>query len=264
MHRFASPYRHYKNGRRALPACAAFLVSAALSSPALAQGSSDAAAWALGGGVAVIQKGYRDVDRDVLAVPLISYESKWISASVPTLDLKAWSSESLSLRLRARYARDGYESDDSPYLAGMAERKGGIWLGAAMLWRTPLANVSAELLHDAAGHSKALRARVQVERRFALGAFGVTPRLGVERFDREYVDYYYGVRPGEARTGRAAYKGDASVNAEAGLRLDYTYGRQHTVFFDVRASHFGSAIKDSPLTDRARAAGASLGYLYRF
>ncbi|WP_137174161.1 MipA/OmpV family protein [Massilia sp. HP4] len=257
---FASNHRRHA---RNVPACAAALAIAALACPVWAQ-DHGAAAWALGGGVAVVQKGYRDVDRDVLAVPLIAYESKWISATVPTLDLKAWSNERLSLRLRARYARDGYEPDDSQYLTGMAERKGGVWLGGAMHWRTPVANVSAELLHDAGGHSKAVRAKVQVERRYAFGAFGITPRLGAEWFDRDYVDYYYGVRAGEARAGRAAYEGDASVNAEAGLRVDYSYARQHTVFVDVRASHFGSAIKDSPLTDRARAAGVSLGYLYRF
>ena len=239
------------------------LATASVTTPAQSAGA-DAPSWALGGGVAAVDKGYRDIDRDVLALPLISYESKWISATVPTLDVKLHTSETLSLRARVRYARDGYDVDDSPYLAGMSDRKGGIWLGGAMQWRAPFAQISAEVLHDASGKSKSARAKVQAERRFGFGAVGVTPRIGVEWVDRKFVDYYYGVRATEVRPGRAAYDGDATANAEAGLRFDYQVAPRQTVFFDVRASRFGSAIKDSPLVEQSGQAGVSLGYLYRF
>lgn len=237
----------------------------AVASTASAQGdAATASSWALGAGVNVTQKGYRDIDRDVLPLPLISYESKWISASVPTLDLKAYSGDTVSLRLRARYARDGYEVKDSPFLAGMADRKGSVWVGGAALWRPGFANFSAELLRDAAGHSKGTRAKLQLDRRIAFGAFGLTPRLGVEWLDRKFVDYYYGVRAAEVRTNRALYQGEASANIEAGLRFDYAFSRRHNVFTDVRFTRFGNAIKDSPLIEKSGQAGISLGYIYRF
>jgi outer membrane protein len=237
----------------------------AVASTASAQGdAATASSWALGAGVNVTQKGYRDIDRDVLPLPLISYESKWISASVPTLDLKAYSGDTVSLRLRARYARDGYEAKDSPFLAGMADRKGSVWVGGAALWRPGFANFSAELLRDAAGHSKGTRAKLQLDRRIAFGAFGLTPRLGVEWLDRKFVDYYYGVRAAEVRTNRALYQGEASANIEAGLRFDYAFSRRHSVFTDVRFTRFGNAIKDSPLIEKSGQAGISLGYIYRF
>ena len=225
---------------------------------------TNASAWALGGGVAAVDTGYRDIDRDVLALPLISYENKWISATVPTLDVKLHTSETLSLRARVRYARDGYEAGDSPYLAGMRDRDGGFWLGGAMLWRSTFAQISGEVLHDASGKSKSARARVQAERRFGFGAFGISPRVGVEWVDRKFVDYYYGVRAAEVRPGRAAYQGDASASAEAGLRIDYQVAPRQTVFLDLRASRFGSGIKDSPLVEQSGQTGLSLGYLYRF
>lgn len=226
--------------------------------------SADGSAWALGGGVSVVQKAYRGIDRDVLPLPLISYESKWISASVPTLDLKLYSGDSLSLRLRTRYARDGYDVDDSRFLAGMADRKGSVWIGGAMVWRTPFINLTAEALGDASGYSKGSRAKLQADRRFAFGAFGVTPRLGGEWVDKKYVDYYYGVKAPEVRVGRRLYQGDSSVNIEAGVRLDYSFAGRHTVFLDVRATRFGTAIKDSPLIDESAQTGVSLGYIYRF
>lgn len=233
--------------------------------PATAQtASADAAAWALGGGVSVVQKGYRDIDRDVLPMPLISYESKWISASVPVLDVKLYTADTLSLRLRTRYARDGYDTDDSPFLAGMEDRKGSVWIGGAMLWRPQFANFSVEVLCDVSGYSKGSRAKVQAERRFAFGAFGVSPRLGAEWVDSKYVDYYYGVMAAEVRSGRGFYQGDSTANIEAGVRLDYSFARRHIVFLDVRSTRFGSAIKGSPLVDQSGQSGLSLGYIYRF
>jgi outer membrane protein len=240
-------------------------LASALASSATAQGdAATASSWAFGAGVNLSRKGYRDIDRDVLPLPLIAYESKWISASVPTLDLKAYRGDTVSLRLRARYARDGYEAKDSPFLAGMADRKGSAWVGGAALWRPGFANFSAELLRDAAGHSKGTRTKLQLDRRFALGTIGLTPRLGVEWLDREFVDYYYGVRAAEARTDRALYQGESSANIEAGLRFDYAFSRRHSVFTDFRLSRFGNAIKDSPVIEKSGQAGITLGYIYRF
>lgn len=243
----------------------AALTSAVVALPASAQSAgSDASAWTVGGGVAVVKKGYRAMDRDVLPLPLLSYENKWISASVPTLDVKLYANDQLSLRVRTRYAGDGYDADDSPFLAGMADRKGGVWVGGAMVWRPAFANLTAEVLRDASGHSKGTRAKVQANRRFGFGALGVTPRLGVEWVDSKYVDYYYGVKAAEVRAERRLYQGDATANIEAGVRLDYTVERRHTVFLDLRASRFGTAINDSPLLERSGQAGVGLGYIYRF
>ncbi|KAA8995872.1 MULTISPECIES: MipA/OmpV family protein [Pectobacteriaceae] len=220
--------------------------------------------WALGAGVAVVQKPYRDIDTDVVPLPLFSYENRWISASVPKLDLKLLSNESVTLSLRARYAGDGYDADDSPFLAGMDDRKGSIWAGGAMMWKTGIVDLSAEVLGDVSGNSKGSRAKLQAERRFSSGAFGITPRLGVAWVDSKFVDYYYGVRRSEARPNRGFYEGESATNVEAGVRMDYTLARRHTLFLDASATRFGSAIKDSPLVDSSSQTMVSVGYLYRF
>lgn len=239
------------------------------SSAALAQNTqTDSGAdsqWSLGLGAVTIQKAYRDIDSYNMAMPLLNYENKWVSLAGPRLDVKLGSIQSLSFRLRARYAgSDGYESSDSPFLAGMDERKGSIWAGGAAIWKNDIANVSAELLGDASGNSKGSRFKLQVDRRFGVGSFGFTPRLGVEWYDSKFVDYYYGVKTSEARVGRAAYQGESSNGVEAGLRIDYSPARQHNLFLDVGITQFGSAIKDSPLVEKSSQSAVSLGYLYRF
>jgi outer membrane protein len=71
----------------------------------------------------------------------------------------------------------------------MDERKGGFWAGGALDWKNDIANVSAELLGDAAGNSKGSQLKLELNRRFSVGSLGFTPRVGVEWNDRKFVDY---------------------------------------------------------------------------
>ncbi|MBE7373414.1 MipA/OmpV family protein [Pseudomonas lopnurensis] len=243
---------------------AAVAFSAAWIPSAFAQDNDNSGHWSLGIGAAVIDKPYRDFDREVKPLPVVSYENKWVSASIPTFDVKLYSTESLSFRLRARWAGDGYEAEDSPVLVGMDEREASIWAGGAVIWKADFANVSGEVLADAMGNSKGARAKLLIDRRFAAGKFGFTPRLAAEWVDGKYVDYYYGVRQSEARADRAFYEGKATTNMQFGLRMDYTPTRHHRVFLDAGATRFGSTVKDSSLVDKANQTSFALGYVYRF
>lgn len=69
----------------------------------------------------------------------------------------------------------------------MEERKASFWVGGAAMWRTDLANLSAELLGDASGNSKGLRFKPGVDRRFQYGAFDFTPRLAAVWMDQKSV-----------------------------------------------------------------------------
>ena len=219
--------------------------------------------WGLGLGAGLDRKAYRDFDNDVQALPLLLFENRYVSFFGTTLDAKLPSSGPLSLRLRARYANDGYEAKDSPFLRGMAERKGGVWVGGAVTWRGSVINASAEAL-AATGDAEGKRVRLELNRQFQAGAVTITPRVAAQWQDKKFVDYYYGVRTSEVRAGRAAYAGDAATNVELGLRFGYAVAPRHTVFVDLSATGLGSAIKDSPLVDRSNQAGIKAGYLYSF
>lgn len=220
--------------------------------------------WALGLGVATVDREYKDFDRKYIPLPVISYENRWISASVPTFDVKLFSGESLSFRLRARWAGEGYKAKDSPVFSGMEKRDPGVWAGGALLWKNALLNVTAELLADAMDNSKGTRGKLQIDRRFTAGKFGFTPRLAAEWVDENYVEYYYGVRLSEVQAGRPFYEGGATTNINAGLRMDYTPANHHTLFADVGATRFGNTVRNSPLVDKAQQVTIALGYVYRF
>jgi len=219
--------------------------------------------WGLGLGVGFDRKAYRDFDNDPSGLPLLLYENRYVSFFGTTLDAKLPSAGPISFRLRARYSGDGYKAKDSPFLAGMAERKGGLWLGGAAIWRGSVINASAEAL-SATGDAEGKRFKVELNRNFKSGAFTITPRVSANWYDDKYVDYYYGVRASEVRAGRAQYTGKSATNVELGLRIGYAVSQRHNVFVDFSATSLGGAIKDSPLVDRSSEAGVRFGYLYSF
>lgn len=219
----------------------------------------------LGLGVAYGQPAYREADTKASPVPYIIHETRWTSVVGPIYDIKAFSTPSLSLRLRSRYGfGEGYQADDSPYLTDMATRKRSFWLGGAAVWQTPFATVSADLLGDASRKSKGSRFSLAVERRFASGRFDLTPRLAVQGLDRRFVDYYYGVRTSEATSQRRAYTGQSTINTELALSIGYALAPGQRLMFDLSNTQLGAGITDSPLVQRSNLTSARLGYLYMF
>ena len=240
-------------------------LAASLPLPALAADEPAAdSQWGVGLGVAVSQRPYRDADNETRALPLLMYENRWVRIGGPGIDLKLPSAGPVSFALRARYAFDGYEQGDAPILNGMAERKDSLWLGGAAKWRNEVADLSAEWVGDASGNSTGQQFKLQLDRSFRAGAFQFTPRVAATWLDRKYVDYYYGVTAPEATAGRPFHEGEATVNAEVGLRTVYALAPRHALSLDVGTTRLGTGITNSPLVERRNVSRVSFGYAYRF
>lgn len=245
---------------------AAFLPTL-LALPAAAQTppAAPTATWGVGLGLSVKRPAYSGIGSETRVIPQLSYENRWVRLAGPMVDFKLPSRGSLSLGLRARYAlEDGYEPGDAPVLAGMAERKPGLWLGATAVWRSGFADLSAEWLGDAAGLSDGQRLRLMAERSLRQGSFQFTPRLALHWQDGKAVDYYYGVRASEATTARPVYGGSSTVSTELGLRTGYALSARQGLYLDLSATRLGSGIQNSPLVDRSIETAVRMGYLYRF
>jgi outer membrane protein len=225
--------------------------------------------WGLGLAVNVRQQPYLGADSKTRALPVLYIENAWLRVAGTTADAKlgTWNlgpSHSLSFTGRVRYAGEGYEADDAFVLRGMAERKSGLWGGAAVAWNTPFARLSADWTADLSGHSKGQMLQLQLDRRFGFGQLSLTPRVQAQWLDKKYVDYYYGVRAGEVLPGRPLYTGESATTLQVGMRLDYAIQPRHSVFLDVSATRLPDEIKNSPLVDRSTLSSATVGYLYRF
>jgi outer membrane protein len=227
--------------------------------------------WGLGLGVVSGQKAYKGTDRETRALPMLSYENRYVKLSGPNLELKLPGLElSDSQRLNfgvvtKLFGGGGYEASDSPALAGMAERKSSVWAGAKVEWENDVADVKLELLGDASGKSKGQRVVLGLERKWMLSPkLMLVPQVGVEWVDKKYVDYYYGVRASEATAGRAAYVGKATVNPEISLTGIYRFDKQQSLMLNVGVKSLGKEIKNSPIVGRSTENRVMLGYMYRF
>lgn len=196
--------------------------------------------------------------------PMLSYENKWVRVAGPGVDLKLGNTGAFSYELTARYSDSGYQASDASEFDGMDDRDGGVWLGARVNWQNELVNVHAELLGDASGNSDGQQFRLSFDRRFQSGAYTLVPRIALNWQDKNYVDYYYGVKESEARADRSAYTGASGVSSELGMRMNYAVDAKQTVFLDLSATALPSSIKDSPLVDSSTKSAIRFGYVYRF
>jgi outer membrane protein len=246
--------------RLALSAVATFAVAGAWADEAAPSSHT------LGAGVLLRaeMQPYTGVGTRFSAIPLLDFENDYIRFFATTLDLKLQKSKETSFFLRAHYADTGYQASDSTALAGMAERKNSLWLGAKGEWRTSVAQLSGEWLADGSRHSRGQQVKVMAETLTHVGPVGVVPRLALVWQDRKYVNYHYGVGAAEALAGRPAYAGKAALNTELGVQLFGKLAPRHAVFVDLSATALGASIKDSPLVDRSWVSAVRVGYVYSF
>lgn len=231
----------------------------------------EGSSWGLGLAVAGAQKAYKGTDRETRALPMLSYENQYLKLSGPNLELKLpglelGDTQRLNFSVVTKlFGGGGYAASDSTALAGMAERKSGVWAGAKLEWKNDLADVKLELLGDTSGNSKGQRVLLGLERTWMLSpSLMLIPQVGVEWVDKEYVDYYYGVRASEATTGRAAYVGKATVNPEISLTGIYRFDKHHSMVLNVGVKSLGKEINDSPIVDRSTESRVMMGYKYSF
>lgn len=256
---------------RACTLAAALAIARSVPAQQPAQDGEGGSSWGLGIVAMSKHKPYAGMDRENKVIPFLQFENDYLRVFGPGLEaklpgLRIDDAQRLNFGLLARFdASSGYEAGDSRMLAGMAERKGGFWAGAKVEWETGVANLSAEWLRDASGHSRGQTLTFGLERTWQLGGqWMLTPRLAASWQDRKVVDYYFGVRGSEARGGRPAYHGGSGVNTEAGLRAAYLFDRHHSVFLDVGVTSLASSIRKSPLVDRSSENQVLFGYVYRF
>lgn len=256
--------------RAAAAILAAFCVHAnAQAQSEVATQSESSLKWGLGAGVSSSQGPYLGARDESRVIPLLYVENSWLRVAGATADVKLARKEfapnnALSLTARIKYDGSGYEADDSPSLAGMDERKSGVWGGAMLAWETSIVRLSGELLADLSDNRQGQKLQLQADRRFGFGSFAVTPRIQAQWLSEKYVDYYYGVRAHEARPGRALYTGESAAAMELGVRVDYVLRPKQSVFLDVSATSLPDEIKLSPIVGRSNVSRITVGYLHRF
>jgi MipA family protein len=221
--------------------------------------------WRLGLGAGLIRSPYQGVDNKVSAMPFIGYENAWLRIMGPNIDGKLAHVGNFSFGLRSIWAfKEGHKSSDSDVFEGMDKRKGGLWIGPSMEWKTPVGMLAGDVLGDVSGHSQGKQARLSLGQKYHFDRIEVAPRVGLQWQDSKYVDYYYGVRDAEATAWRSEYRGRATLNLEATVLFNYSLTKQQALTSEIGLRHFGKGITDSPLVDKTVVPILRLGYTYSF
>lgn len=229
--------------------------------------------WSVGIASISTQKPFKDIDLDTIAFPFITFENKYFRWFGPTLNFKLpgiefSDSQQLSFNIAVEYNFGGYDEDEAkstPILTGMSKRNGGVWAGAKMEWQNPIVDLNAEWMADVSGNSEGQRFSIGIEKTWMFGQHVMlTPRLTAVNLDDKYVDYYYGVRSEEARSGRPEYLGDSMVNLKFALRTAYMFDMKQSIFIEIGATTLGDEIKNSPLVGSSTETSAFLVYMYSF
>jgi outer membrane protein len=173
------------------------------------------------------------------------------------------------------YRFQGYQSDNSPVLAGMENRDGTLEAGAKLTWHFGNLELSGQTRWDVmdrhGGHDVVFRA--DYEWRAFIGTW-LLPYAGLSYRSQEMADYYYGVRPEEVATldipalggafERSAYEVGETLNPFLGMQLRQGLSRNLVVVGFVHHHFMPEAIVDSPIVGREGNTAAGVIFMKPF
>lgn len=218
----------------------------------------------IGLGVVRAARPFVDADDETFVVPVGNFEYGRFSFRGVEAAYRVWRGGKWFAEVLARPRFDGLEPKDSPFLAGMEERKLSLDAGVRAGYGTQRYIVAVDAVTDVLGRSdgQEVGLSLTVPRRY--GKFGVTPSIGVAWVSSKLADYYYGVRPEEALPLRPAYRVSDTWDAEASAVVSYEIAPRWSIFLVASADWLGDEIIGSPIVDQDIAIGGFLGAGWSF
>lgn len=218
-----------------------------------------------GAGAVISTSPYDGVKTKTLALPFLSGEYKnfyvqGIEAGYRFFKNDAWV---LSAVISPRFM--GYSSEDSAVLGGMEDRKRSMDAGLKADYQLPQGLVlSGKVLADVLSRSDGMEYDLSLRRPVKGSIFLFVPSAGVRYQDRSLVDYYYGVRDDEVRSGRPAYVPRGSLNPFADVIFTCGISQKLVVVTMLGVESLGRKIRKSPIVDESYVVSAAAGLTYRF
>jgi len=217
----------------------------------------------MGAGAMSMESPYKGVDDSVYAVPVLIFESKRFFIDSSTFGYYFNdNTEPVRWAVIGSLRSQGYEADDSSDLAGMQDRDWAFDAGVRLSWKNRIIDMCLEAVADISGAYEGQEVRFGVSKRLFDGF--LTPKAAVKWQSDDLVDYYYGVRPNEARAGRPEYSADTCLEYVAGITMGVPLGDAWALFGDIECTFLGHEAKDSPIAADDALMRYVAGAVYRF
>ncbi len=218
----------------------------------------------LGLGAAFSSNPYRGADSEIIPLPLLTYERERFFVRGTNVGYHLYKQKDLTLSLLGSYRMAGYDSGDSAFLQGMADRDGTLEAGLQASLETSLGQFRATLLSDVLDEHNGHEAKLTFSKRFPLQNFFVSPSVSVIWQSGQLADYYYGVRATEATIARPAYQVDSSILMQLGLMMNYLFNERWSISGRIAVTRLADEISDSPIVEDDQVTSAFIGVGYRF
>lgn len=233
--------------------CLTLLLLALGAAPAAAQRPpADTLQWSLGLGVISSPRPYVGASNKIFPVPLVQLRYQRLSIDGVRASYRLVDDSSFHLDLVGGPNFTSLEEDDSLFLRGMADRDWTFELGLAAGYERPRWGILAWVRQDVLDRSGGQRAGIELafRRSYLDGRLFLIPSVGVEWQSSDVVDYYYGVRPGEALPERPAYQAGSAFNPSATLLARYRLTERLDLVTIARGELLDGEITSSPIVDR--------------
>jgi outer membrane protein len=196
-------------------------------------------------------------------VPVYLYEGERVYLHSISVGLKLGESEARRFDLFLRHRFEGHPTDDIPaLLSGMAEREPGIDAGIGAQIGGSWGIAFAEVLTDASTASGGSELRLGYKYPMRRGRLWLRPHATVSLRSAKLNDYYYGVRPEEARADRPAYEAGSGAMPEIGLFGAYRLAYGWRLFGGATLAQLPQTVRRSPIVGERTLRTLHFGLFY--
>jgi outer membrane protein len=216
----------------------------------------------LGASAIVSSKPYEGVDMRVYPIPTFAYEGRRLYMRGVVGGYRLWAGKGWSIGPILQPRFDGFDADDSRTLRGMDDRRWSVDAGIGLSWLTDFGLFGLSYVTDILGRHKGQEMEFSYTALFRFGGFDFIPSAGMRWKSENLVDYYYGVRPGEALPGRPAYEGEEALDPFVRLAVRRRLTQRWSLLAAVQYEWLNSEITDSPIVDSDYQASFIAGVLY--
>jgi outer membrane protein len=216
----------------------------------------------VGGGGFVQTSPYAGVDTRVYPAPVVAYEGKRLYVRSAIVGYRLISENGLMIGPLVQPRIEGFQEDDSPFLSGMRDRNWSVDGGVNIEAATPIGLLGVSVVSDLLGRNRGQEVEFRYLIMFPVLGFHLIPSGGVKWKSEKLVDYYYGVRPNEARPDRPAYEGEQAFDPFLRLVIRRKLTKHWSLFSDAHYEWLASEITNSPIVSKDHQLSLTAGVLY--
>jgi outer membrane protein len=211
------------------------------------------------------QSAYRDVGARFDVMPLYVFESKHAYFYSYRAGIKVTLSDARYLDVFMVQRFEGFPSQSlPPVLAGMAMREQGVDAGIALRQRHGALETFGETRIDISGVSEGAELRMGFRYHADGERLSLLPYAVASFRNASLNDYYYGVRPNEARPGRPRYQAGGGLDLAIGVDMRWRVSEGWQVLGGVGLTHLSAEIRESPVVGHSTLLSGYVGAAYDF